>query len=212
MSTYLPEVRRQIIRWVTEIPIRAANKDIPIEITRIRIVPFTSGSAQPAATDFFVPGIMEGRLRGRALNTIRSLEKQIEDATSVAATSPGLPQALDALQRAMHSDWSRLKGKCRHVIVLLTDTAADVSTSAGWSRPASSQTPLDHVTDLWEEGVNISMRRGSSFLVLLAPDVAPWNAIGDAWTRTVFLPSKAGDGLSEVEYDTILEVIVNSWI
>ena len=46
--------------------------------------------------------------------------------------------------------------------------------------------------------------------MLFAPDMYPWPTIGDNWSQTVFLPSKAGEGLAEVEYDTILEVLANS--
>jgi hypothetical protein len=75
---------------------------------------------------------------------------------------------------------------------------------------------IDKLTDGWEgggqsaSGISTTLKQPARRLVLFAPDMYPWPAIGDSWQQTVFLPSKAGEGLAEVEYDTILEVLANS--
>jgi hypothetical protein len=48
-------------------------------------------------------------------------------------------------------------------------------------------------------------------LHVFAPDTYPWNVIADSWGQTVWLPSQAGKGLEEIEFETILGCVINSW-
>jgi von Willebrand factor type A domain len=126
---------------------------------------------------------------------------------------------LEALAVAMGSDWVQDGDKQRHIIVMFTDASAHPLESRVGAVPGAfaSLVPssLNNLTDGWEGGqqeggVSTRLKQAARRLLLFAPDVNPWNAIGDAWAQTVFLPSKAGDGLSDVEYKTILEVVANS--
>jgi hypothetical protein len=126
---------------------------------------------------------------------------------------------LEALAVAMGSEWIQDGDRQRHIIVMFTDASAHPLESRVGTVPSAfaSLVPssISNLTDGWEGGqqeggVSTKLKQAARRLLLFAPDVDPWNAIGDAWTQTVFLPSNAGDGLSEVEYETILEVVANS--
>lgn len=54
------------------------------------------------------------------------------------------------------------------------------------------------------------MRKSAKRLVIFAPDASAWTEIGMNWTNTIHHPAKAGSGLEEVDYETILSTIVNS--
>ena len=127
---------------------------------------------------------------------------------------------LEALAIAMASDWILEGDRQRHIIVMFTDASAHRLEDRVGELPGTfaSQVPssIDKMTDGWEgggqsaSGVATTLKQPARRLVLFAPDMYPWPTIGDSWAQTVFLPSKAGEGLAEVEYDTILEVLANS--
>jgi len=127
---------------------------------------------------------------------------------------------LEALAVAMASDWTQEGDRQRHIIVMFTDASAHrLEDRVGDIPPTfASQIPssIDKMTDGWEgggqsaSGVATTLKQPARRLVLFAPDMYPWPTIGDSWAQTLFLPSKAGEGLAEVEYDTILEVLANS--
>ena len=68
---------------------------------------------------------------------------------------------------------------------------------------------LDDLTDRWDGGQTVRLKKAARRLLIFAPDAYPWNIIGDAWGQTVWLPSQAGKGLEEVEYGTILQGLTN---
>ena len=119
----------------------------------------------------------------------------------------------------MCSDWVLDGDRQRHMIVLFTDGSAHPLEDRVGAVPAAfaSQIPssIGELTDGWEgggqsaSGFATNIRQPARRLILLAPDTYPWALIGDNWGQTVFVASKAGDGLAEVEYDTILEVLSN---
>ena len=122
---------------------------------------------------------------------------------------------LEALSVAMCSDWVLDGDRQRHMIVLFTDGSAHPLEDRVGEIPAAfaSQIPssIDELTDGWEgrgqnaSGFATTIKRPSRRLILFAPDTYPWASIGDSWQQTLFLPSKAGNGLAEVEYDNILQ-------
>ena len=127
--------------------------------------------------------------------------------------------ALEALWTAMNSSWRERGERRRSIIVMMTDASAhELGRDEYELEQSLFPTPknLDELNMRWgrygdeEESVfgavNINNRR----LVLLAPDLSPWNDIGDKWERTVWLPSMAGAGLSELDWDAIARLIVTT--
>ena len=69
---------------------------------------------------------------------------------------------------------------------------------------------FDELTDWWEDEQTGKMRKSAKRLVIFAPDASAWTEIGMNWSNTIHHPAKAGAGLEDVDYETILSTIVNS--
>jgi hypothetical protein len=67
------------------------------------------------------------------------------------------------------------------------------------------------LTDRWEgKNQGVRLLKEARRLLVFGPDAYPWNVIGDSWSQTIWLPSQAGSGLDEVEYETILKMVSES--
>jgi|SRR5215469_2837669 len=124
--------------------------------------------------------------------------------------------ALEALSIAIDSQWERGLDRRRHVIAMFTDASAhplgDPAARAAPTYPESIPASIDGLFDRWGYAAaqSATMEHGAKRLLLFAPDTGPWNIIAADWGNTIFLPSKAGDGLEEYEMDQIIDVIANS--
>ena len=54
------------------------------------------------------------------------------------------------------------------------------------------------------------MDQSAKRLLLFAPDVPYWSTISDNWDNVIHFPSRAGEGLQEVDYSQIVDTISNS--
>ena len=76
--------------------------------------------------------------------------------------------------------------------------------------PSEIPANFDEHTDWWDDEQGEKMNRSSKRLVIFAPEASKWTEIGLNWNNTLHHPAKAGTGLEEVDYETILSTIVNS--
>jgi hypothetical protein len=119
---------------------------------------------------------------------------------------------LEALAEAIRSPWATGAVKRRQVVVVWTDASTHLLEKNSGSKPRGYPTDapadLNALTDMWEgQGyVDQSAKR----LIVYAPDSYAWSEIGNSWEQTAHTPSKAGDGLAEVDYAAILDVIAQS--
>jgi hypothetical protein len=118
---------------------------------------------------------------------------------------------LEALALALKSDWVRDGDRQRHIIVVYSDASTHplekASSGSHTSYPVGMPKDFNELTDWWEDQMrNHSAKR----LIVFAPDSNSWTDIATHWDNTVHYPSKAGEGLAEVDYQTILSAIVNS--
>lgn len=121
---------------------------------------------------------------------------------------------LEALAYAIRSDWNRQQdAKHRHVIVLWTDA---VPHEIGYGK-ASPQYPkgmagnMRELTRWWGNAFSQGYcDQEAKRLVLFAPNDGEWNFISEQWDQVIHYPSKAGDGLNELDYETILSYICQS--
>ena len=99
---------------------------------------------------------------------------------------------LEALAVAMGSDWVQDGDRQRHIIVMFTDASAHPLESHVGTVPSAfaslGPSSIGGLTDIWEGGVSTNLKDSAQRLLVFAPDVDPWNAIGDAWSKTVFWP------------------------
>ena len=97
--------------------------------------------------------------------------------------------------------------------MLFTDASAHKLESRVGEVPAAfrEQVPasLDELTARWDGSSPGRLKKFARRLILFAPDSYPWNVLGDAWGQTVWLPSQAGAGLEELEFDCIRSALVN---
>lgn len=118
---------------------------------------------------------------------------------------------LEALAYAIRSDWDRSQsGKHRHVIVIWTDAAThELGFGAGDSNyPSDLPRDFGELTRWWDKDEYIS--KDDRRLVIFAPDEPYWNTISDNWDNVIHFQSIAGQGMMEVEYSQIIDVISNT--
>lgn len=119
---------------------------------------------------------------------------------------------LEAVAVAIKSPWNTSGDKKRQVIVVWTDTSAHKLEKGANSYlpnyPSNIPGNFDELTVDWNNDGLISQtgRR----LLLYSPAEYPWKEISDYWDNTIHFPSQAGSGLSDVEYDTIIDTIAGS--
>lgn len=119
---------------------------------------------------------------------------------------------LEALDIAIRSNWTNVKGKKRQIIVIFTDSSCHSLELAAskklYNYPENIALNFVELTNRWEDDdyVDFSSKR----LIIFAPDAYPWTDIGNSWSNVVISPSKDGLGLKEIKFDWIIESISNS--
>lgn len=121
---------------------------------------------------------------------------------------------LEALAYAIRSPWSVTGSKDRHVIILWTDAAPhELGFGEETPRyPRGMAKSFDELTRWWGDGSSAGFmpKQASKRLILFAPDQGQWGVVASQWDNSIFYPSKAGSGLQEVDYQTILSCIAQS--
>lgn len=120
---------------------------------------------------------------------------------------------LEGLAAAIRSPWAKEGAKQRQVIVLWTDASAHPLEKDKGAKPAGypGDTPadIDELTDLWD-GQTSPVHPSWKRLLLYSPDVYPWTDIANNWDATLHYTSKAGEGLGDKDYKSILDAIAQS--
>jgi hypothetical protein len=121
--------------------------------------------------------------------------------------------ALEGLAEAIHSPWAKEGAKQRQVIVLWTDASAHPLERDKGAKPAGYPGHLpadfDELTDMWD-GQASPMHSSWKRLLLYSPDVYPWTDIANNWEQAINYTSKAGEGLGDKDYKSILDAIARS--
>jgi len=118
---------------------------------------------------------------------------------------------LEAVALAVNSPWTTTGDRRRQVIVVWTDQPAHPLDPSVVPADLASRVPADFsaFTDVWEDEQGL-MGSSSKRLILFAPDGPGWSDISAVWENVVHHPSRAGGGLSDVDYGTIIDSIGNS--
>lgn len=121
---------------------------------------------------------------------------------------------LEALAYAIRSDWDTVQdAKHRHIIVLWTDAEPhELGYGKGTYRyPKGMAKSIGELTEWWGNALNGGYcNQDAKRLVLFAPSSGDWNFISEQWDQVIHYPSKAGDGLGDLDYETILSCISQS--
>ena len=146
--------------------------------------------------------------------------------TSVTLTDDGIIQSievkgggddpedgLEALAYAIHSDWTKEGIKRRHVIVVWTDAPTHpLGFGSKYPKyPKSMPKTFGELTAMWgNRGAPGKMDQSAKRLLIFAPDAPSWTDIAREWNQVYLRPSKAGEGLGEQDYASILNTVCNS--
>ncbi len=119
--------------------------------------------------------------------------------------------ALEALSYALQSDWAKEGTKRRQVVVMFTDTSAHPLEYTGkkGNYPSGLPSSIGELFSQWQ-GQSPLVHSSYKRLILFAPDCEPWTWISAHWDNTIHHPAQAGMGLSDTDYEVILDVIQNS--
>lgn len=121
---------------------------------------------------------------------------------------------LEALAYAIRSDWTTKGSKDRHIIVLWTDQKPHRLGfgGSGSKYPKGMARDFEELTQWWgdKECFGFMPEQPVKRLILFAPNEGEWETISENWDNVVHLPSKAGDHLQDLDYQTILSCIAHT--
>lgn len=196
MSGIINKVKANALKFYEDLLAAMQEKDKAIDQLRVKVIPFR---------DYYVDG---DRAMDESPFFALPAEKDGFSSYVSGVTAEGggdePENGLEALALAFNSDWAE-GDKRRHIVVVWTDASAHALEKKAGEKPsnypASMPGNFDELTDL-----NFSAKR----LIIYAPDAYPWTDMGNHWEHTLHYPSKAGEGLSEVDYRSIIDAIANS--
>lgn len=205
MGGLLDTVKANALKFYPDLKARCDAKGKEISDLRIRVIGFRDlgYDKDKAVTDSGFLTIPEQEDKF----------KEIVNSFVAAGGGPEPESGLEALAMAINSDWTHKGDRRRHVIVIWTDASTHELGETGKDNPqypSEIPTNFDELTDWWEDEQGGKMNRSSKRLVIFAPDASKWTEIGLNWNNTIHHPAKAGTGLEDVDYETILSTIVNS--
>jgi len=204
MSPILDQVKANALKFYGDVQetLKAENKQV--DQLRVRVV---------AYRDFEVDGA--DAIRESVFYNLPQDQDQFSNFVKGLSANGGGDEpesGLHALALAINSDWWAGSDKRRHVIVVWTDASCKPLDGSSIPSDLESRIPksFDALTDLWAATQSGPRTMNSQRLIIFAPDAHGWSDIGSNWDNTVHHPSRAGAGLSDVDYKTVLNVISNS--
>jgi len=206
MSPIINEVKENALTFYQRFVDAMEENDKEVSQLRIKVITFRDygPDASPMEqSEFFVLPDDNERFR--------------ECVNAITATGGGdAPEnALEAIAYALKSDWTTGGSKRRHAIMVFSDAPA----LALGERSSSASYPTDLPKDLaelgaWWEGTDQSM--GGTYepkagrLVAFVPNADPWTEL-QAWNRYWPAFSPAGTGLSDVDIQSAIDLLVGSF-
>jgi hypothetical protein len=203
MSPILDQVKSNALRFYDDVQKNLTDKGKNVDELRVRVVAFRDFKADGAAA-----------LQESSFFSLPEEQASFADFVRGLVPEGGgdAPESgLEAVALAIHSPWTTSGDRRRQVIVVWTDSPAQPLDPATVPAPYADKVPKDFsaLTDLWENEQGV-MGASSKRLILFAPDGPGWTDISGVWENVVHHPSKAGEGLSDVDYGTIVDSIANS--
>ena len=203
MSGIIDKVKAGALKFKDDLAHSMEEKDKSMDSLRVKVIPYrdyyADGDKAMSESPFF------------ALPSDNETFAAYVNGIKAEGGGDEPENGLEALALAMNSDW--VKGdKYRQVIVVWTDASAHPLEKNKGSKPSNypAKIPGDFndLTDLWEgQGpMNASAKR----LIIYSPDAYPWTDISTHWENTIHYASKAGEGMSEVDYSSIIDAVANS--
>ena len=206
MAPIIESVKKSALSFHDDLENHMSSVGKKIDSLRVRVVAFRDFYADSAADSLVTSDFFE--LPDQRANFAAFL-------SGIVATGGGdEPEtALEGLAEAIHSKWANEGAKQRQVIVLWTDASAHPLEKNKGAKPggypAHLPADIDEMFDLWE-GQSSPVHPSFKRLLLYSPDVYPWTDIANNWDNTLHFTSKAGQGLIDKDYKSILDAIAQS--
>jgi len=203
MSPIIEKVKHNALRFYEDLETIMRQKSKQIDVLRVRVIVFrdyyADGEKAMQSSDFFV------------LPAQKEAFKVFVDAIQADGGGDEPENGLEALALAIQSDWSKEGDKRRQIILLWTDASSHPLELKAENKPQNYPKTIpqnfDELSDLWDSQL---MSRSAKRLIMYTPDAYAWSDVANHWENTIQYPSKAGEGLNEVDYQTILDAIANS--
>lgn len=119
---------------------------------------------------------------------------------------------LEALAYAMDSKWSFDTLKKRHLIVVLSDAGThDLGFGKNVANyPKNMPSEFEELTKWWGSSAHPGrMDEHAKRLALFTPHEDGWKKITDEWRYVLHYTVEAGNGLRELKYEEMVEIIAN---
>lgn len=203
MQPIIDKVKDNALKFYEDLNQVMEEKGKAIDTLRVRIIAFRDyyydGDESMITSDFF------------ELPDQKTQFKNFVDQITADGGGDEPETGLEAIALAIKSPWNKTGDKKRQIVVVWTDASAHPLEKEASAKPANYPEDIpgnfDDLTDLWDGQY---MNRAAKRLIVYAPDAYAWTDIANHWENTIQYPSKAGEGLNEVDYQTILDAIASS--
>lgn len=205
MDHILDIVKSNALNFYNDFQKKMQEKNKYVETLRVRIVAFRDyyydREKAMMVTNFF-------ELPAQAAEFEATVKSMVADG---GGDDP--EDGLEALAYAMKSKWNTQAQKKRHVIVVWSD---DATHDLGFGKiadnyPKGMAKDFNELTEWWgsEECPGV-MDEKAKRLLMFTPAMDSWTKIRDNWNQVIHYESEAGDGLKDIEYMQVLDVITQS--
>ncbi|MFM7681407.1 MAG: vWA domain-containing protein [Bacteroidota bacterium] len=205
MGYILDTVKANALKFYPDLQKALEEKEKNVEQLRMKVIAFR---------DFYADG--DDALKTTDFIDIKSDSEMFNSFISNLEPSGGGDEpenGLEALALAINSDWTKDGDRQRHIIVVYSDASTHPLEKNAGSKPSNYPIGMpknfNELTDWWEGQSHMPISSAKR-LILFAPDSNSWTDIATHWDTTIHHPSKAGDGLEDVDYGIILNAIANS--
>jgi hypothetical protein len=203
MRPVIDEVKQHALRFHDQLQAKLTEKNKRVDQLRIRVVAYRDFAVDTSAleaSEFF------------ALPDDREAYAAFVNGLSAGGGGDEPESGLDALAYAIDSDWVRDRDKRRHVIVVFTDASSHplAHNATHLQYPHGIARDMDELSDRWDgDGQMGGMEHNAKRLLLFTPDGAPWTDLV-SFDYAIHYPSRAGQGIADHDYDSILDLIAGS--
>lgn len=204
MSGIIEKVKASALKFNDDLAQAMHEKDKSIDNLRVKVIPYRDyyedGDQAMSESPFYALPEEKGQFAS-FVNGLKAVGGGDEP-----------ENGLEALALAIKSNWTKEGDKKRQVVVIWTDASAHPLEKNSGSKPSNYPSSMpanfNELTDLWEgQGpMNPSAKR----LIVYSPDAYPWTDITTHWENALHYASKAGEGMLEVDYSSIIDAVANS--
>lgn len=221
MGPLLDTVKNKALSFYDDLVMKMASRSREVEELRVKVIVFrdylADGENSMLVSDFYT--------LPKQAQEFETLVKSIQPFGGGDDPEDGL----EALAYAMKSDWTRSGHKRRHIIIVWTDEGThplgfgknpengrNLTSLCGipWEQiqhnaeryPQELPKDFDELTGWWgDDDLPGVMDNAAKRLLLFAPDKECWNTLLDVWGNVIHYQAMAGQGLTEIEYEEIIQ-------